>query len=230
MKLIRRFLTIGMIIVGTCSCSTLQNFIAAPTNLETITALKEILNSSALRTLTSLATASDSGLIGLLPEEVRPVVATLRTLGLGSQLDQLDQKVTDVSKIALKESSGLMEDAISQVRFEDAVAVVTGGENAATTVLKNAMYGAVSQRYGDRLDTELSKVDETKHWDTAISAYNLFAKNKIEGRLSDFIAKRAVDAIFVGMGKEEAVIRKNPASLDKEVVTRVFDYYKNNKG
>jgi|GEM_PF-3945148 len=34
---------------------------------------------------------------------------------------------------------------------------------------------------------------------------------------------------FIGMGKEEAVIRQNPSALGSAVVTKVFDYYKNKK-
>jgi len=207
----------------------LQNIALAPSNLETINAVKEVLNGSAFKAIEGLAKASNGGLEAILPEEVRPVLATLKTLGLGEEINQLDKKLGVVSEAAYLESKGLMSDAIKEVKFDDAASIVLGGENAATIALKNAMYGAVKKRYSKRLDGQLANVDETKHWDTAVSAYNLFAKNKIEGTLSDFISERAVDAVFVAMGKEEAVIRKNPASLDKAVVTKVFDYYKDKK-
>lgn len=222
------FLLVSLLILGS-SCSTLQNLAMAPSNLETINAVKEVLNGSAFKAIEGLAKASNGGLEAVLPEEVRPVLATLKTLGLGDEINKLDKKVGIVSEAAYIESKGLMSDAIKEVKFEDAASIVMGGENAATIALKNAMYGAVKKRYSSKLDGQLANIDETKHWDTAVSAYNLFAKNKIEGTLSDFIAERAVDAVFVAMGKEEAVIRKNPASLEKAVVTKVFDYYKDKK-
>ena len=222
------FLLFALLVLGS-SCSTLQNLAMAPSNIETINAVKEVLNGSAFKAIEGLAKASNGGLEAVLPEEVRPVLATLKTLGLGDEINKLDKKVGMVSEAAYIESKGLMSDAIKEVKFEDAASIVMGGENAATIALKNAMYGAVKKRYASRLDGELANIDETKHWDTAVSAYNLFAKNKIEGSLSDFIAERAVDAVFVAMGKEEAVIRKNPASLEKAVVTKVFDYYKDKK-
>lgn len=211
------------------SCKTIQNVGSAPSNIETLLAVKEVLNSSAFRSLESVAKTSDGGLMALLPDEVQPVMATLRTLGLGGQIDALNKKVEIASEAVLIEGKGLMSDAISEFKAEDAASIILGGENAATIALKNAMYGAVKKRYSSQLDDKLSDIDEVKHWDTAVSTYNLFAKNKIDGRLSDFIAERAVDAVFIGMGKEEAVIRQNPASLGKDVVTRVFDYYQNKK-
>ena len=164
----------------------------------------------------------------MLPDEAQPVIATLKTLGLGDDIEKLNKKVEVASEAVLIEGKGLMSDAISEFKAEDAASIILGGENAATIALKNAMYGAVKKRYSANLDNKLANVDEVKHWDTAVSTYNLFAKNKIKGSLSDFIAERAVDAVFIGMGKEEAVIRQDPASLGKDVVTRVFDYYKNN--
>ncbi len=219
-------LTILGLLLG--SCSTLQNIASAPSNIETLLAVKEVLNSSAFRSLETLGRASDNGLIGLLPDEAQPVIATLKTLGLGDDIEKLNKKVEVASEAVLIEGKGLMSDAISEFKAEDAASIILGGENAATIALKNAMYGAVKKRYSANLDNKLANVDEVKHWDTAVSTYNLFAKNKIKGSLSDFIAERAVDAVFIGMGKEEAVIRQDPASLGKDVVTRVFDYYKNN--
>lgn len=223
------FLSLSIVGLLFSSCKTIQNVGSAPSNIETLLAVKEVLNSSAFRSLESVAKTSDGGLMALLPDEVQPVMATLRTLGLGGQIDALNKKVEIASEAVLIEGKGLMSDAISEFKAEDAASIILGGENAATIALKNAMYGAVKKRYSSQLDDKLSDIDEVKHWDTAVSTYNLFAKNKIDGRLSDFIAERAVDAVFIGMGKEEAVIRQNPASLGKDVVTRVFDYYQNKK-
>ena len=207
------------------SCSTLQQLAYVPSRLENIQAVKELLNGSAFRALAIVANSANQGIEGLLPKEVRPVISTLRTIGLGNEIDQLDRKVGMASKAVLSESTGLMEDAIYQLDIADAVGIIKGEPNAATALLKNAMYDAVKNRYSQKLDGELSKIDETKHWETAVSAYNLFAKNKIEGSLSEFIAEKAVDAVFLTMSNEETEIRKDVNVLEKEVLSRVFDYH-----
>jgi len=132
-----------------------------------------------------------------------------------------------VSKVALSESQGIMTDAIKEVSFGDAVSVVLGGEDAATAVLKNAMYGAVKKRYSSRIDQQLQGTEAAQYWPLATGAYNMFSSKKIDGNLSDFMAERAVDAIFLTMGKEEKQIRNNYQALGDQVVTKVFDYYKN---
>ena len=125
----------------------------------------------------------------------------------------------------LTESEGIVSDAISELKFTDAVAVVLGGEDAATNVLKRAMYDTVKKRYSSRIEQELGKTDALKYWPIAASAYNLFARDKMESSLPDFLAERSVDALFIAMGKQEASIRTDYRSLGNSVVTKVFDYY-----
>lgn len=203
--------------------------VAEPTSLETISALHEVLNSSAFRTINTLRNLDKNGVESVLPKEIQPVLANLKKMGFGSEIDKITKSVGIASKLVAEESTGIVKDAIKQVKFKDAVAVVLGGEDAATAVMKEAMYGAVKQRYSSRLEAELSKSQVLEYWPLATTAYNLFAKNKIDANLPDFLAERSVDALFLGMGREEAKIRKDPASLGNAVVTKVFDYYQKKK-
>lgn len=211
------------------SCSVLKDISLAPTNLETITAVREILDSSAFRAIKTLQKLNKEGVDGFIPPEFQPVLASLKTLGLGKELENIEQKIGTVSKIMAEEGSGIMKDAIKEVKFKDAVAIVVGEPDAATNVLRNAMYASVKNRYSSKLETELEKLDILQYWPLAAGAFNLFAKKKVDTSLPDFMAERAVDALFLTMGKQEAQIRKDPGQLGKAVVTKVFDYYSKRK-
>ena len=209
-----------MIATLNSSCKVLEELALAPSEFETISALKEVLNSSAFRSIATLKKLNDSGVEGLLPQELQPVFATLRNVGLGSKIDDVNKQIVSVSGTVVEESGLIMSDAIKELTFADAVAVVTGGKDAATQVLREAMYASVKKRYSSRLDDELQKngSDALRYWPIATNAYNLFSDNKIEGSLPDFLAERSVDALFLTMGAEETEIRKDPASLGKAVV------------
>jgi len=211
------------------SCGTMKQLGLAPTSFETISAVREVLNGSAFKAIRTLQKLNKSGVAGLLPEQLQPVLGTMKTLGLGKEIETITKQIGNISGKVASESGGIMKDAIKEVKFDDAVAIVLGGENAATQVLKQAMYGSVKKRYSSQLDSELAKTDALQYWPMAAGAYNLFAKKKVDGKLSDFIAERSVDALFLTMGKEESKIRKDPKSLGKNVVTKVFDYYAKNK-
>ena len=200
-----------------------------PSTFETVSALKEVLNSSAFRSISTLKKMNDGGIEALLPKEIQPVLGTLRNIGLGNEIETVSSQIVNVSGLVVEESGYIMADAIKEVSFTDAVAIVVGGEDAATQVLREAMYASVKKRYSSRLEEELTKGDALKYWPMATGAYNLFSENKIKTSLPDFIAERSVDALFITMGKEESKIRKDPASLGKAVVTKVFDYYNNRR-
>ncbi len=207
------------------SCSVMKDLGLKPSHLETVMALKNILDSSTFRALKTLKNVNDGGIEGALPKEVGTVLRTLKTVGYGNEVDQVMNSISSASKVMLTESEGIIGDAISELKFTDAVAVVLGGEDAATNVLKRAMYDTVKKRYSARMEEELGKTDALTYWPIAAGAYNIFAKNKMEGSLPDFLAERSVDALFLAVGKQEASIRTDYKSLGNSVVTKVFDYY-----
>lgn len=223
------FCLIAFTILLSTSCSVVKNLNIKPSDLETVMALKNILDSSTFNALKTLKNINAGGIENALPSEVGTVLKTLKTVGYGDEIDHVTNAISNASKVMLTESEGIVGDAISELKFTDAVAVVLGGEDAATNVLKRAMYETVKKRYSSRLEQELGKTDALEYWPIASSAYNIFAKNKIDNSLSDFLAERSVDALFIAIGKEEASIRTDYKSLGNNVVTKVFDYYSKNK-
>ncbi len=203
-----------------------------PTDLESALALKEVLNSStfkAIKTLNNMRSGTDG-----LPKEIQPVLSAMKTLGYGDQVETVKKQIVKASTIVADESEVIMKQAIKDVSFKDAAKIVVTGGDAATSVLKQSMYKTVSMRYSERLDQELGKTDATQYWPLAAGAYNIFAKEKVDDKLSDFLAKRAVDALFLTVGAKEKETRVDYKKVGSTVVNKVFDYYQdkkiNNKG
>ncbi len=212
------------------SCATLGKLGLKPSHLETVLALKNILDSSTFKAIKTLKTMNSNGVASGLPKEVNTVLRTLKTLGYGDEIDQITKSIVAASGVVLSESEGIIGDAIGELKFTDAVAVVLGGENAATNILKRAMYSTVKKRYSTRLENELGATGALKFWPLAAGAFNMFSKDKVDNSLPDFLAERAVDGLFIAIGKQESNIRTDYRSMGDRVVTKVFDYYtKKNK-
>lgn len=220
-----RSISLTLFVVMFSSCTVLNQMGIKPSTLETALALKEILNSSTFKTIKTLKNLSEGSTNGMLPPEVDKVLGGLSALGFGDDIKKVNQQISQASGVALSESEGIITDAIKELSFTDAASIVLGGEDAATGVLKNAMYKSVKKRYSQRLANALAGQEATKYWPMAANAYNLFAKNKVDSSLEDFLAERAVDAVFLGIGKNEKAIRSDYKSLGSQVVTKVFDYY-----
>lgn len=217
-------LTISFILT---SCAGLKNALPIPTDLESALALKEVLNSSTFKAIKTLHSMK-SGTSGI-PKEIEPVLAAMKTLGYGDQVEKVKSEIVNASAIVATESEVIMKQAIKDVSFTDAAKIVVTGGDAATGVLKKSMYNTVSLRYSDRLDAELQKTDAPKYWPLAAGAYNIFAKEKVDSKLSDFLAKRAVDALFLTIGAKEKETRVDYKQVGSKVVNKVFDYYQDKK-
>lgn len=224
-----RVILLCLLLVGFTSCKTVSHLMTEPSVLENITAVKEVMNSSAFKAISTLTKLGSDDPTSALPKEIGMVLGALKTLGMGDEVDKTLKSIGNASRIVTAESKALMQESIQELDIKDAAAIVLGGENAATSVLKQAMYGSVKKRYSARLDQELNKTDASKYWPIAANAYNLFAKNKVDGKLSDFMAERAVDGLFLTMGKEEKKVRTDYKSLGSQTVNKVFDYYMKKK-
>lgn len=222
---------ISSVLIALClflsSCAGLKNVLPIPTDLESALALKEVLNSStfkAIKTLNDMKSGTDG-----LPKEIQPVLAALKTVGYGDKVEGITKSIKNASKVAAAESELIMKDAIKQLKFKDAAKIVVTGGDAATTVLKQAMYKSVLNRYSEKIDLELEKSDVNKYWPIAAGAVNIFAKEKVDKKASDFLAKRAVDGLFLSVGAKEKDTRESYKKLGNKVVNKVFDYYKDKK-
>ncbi len=211
------------------SCKTLGELGIKPSGFETVMALKNMLDSSTFKAIKKLKNINDGGIESALPSEIGTVLKSLKAVGYGDEVDNVTKSIGQASALVLSESESIIGDAISELKFTDAVAVVLGGEDAATNVLKRAMYNTIKKKYSNRLGQELDKTEVNKYWPIATGAFNIFASNKVEGSLPDFLAERAVDGVFLAIGKEEAKARTDYKAIGDKVVTKVFDYYSKNK-
>ncbi len=215
-----------MLLSTSYSCNTVKNLVGEPSALETITALRNLLDNSTLRAVSKLRKMQNGGLESILPQELGTVLNGLRSFGLTKEIDQVSEQIGKASQIALEESGHIIKGSIAQLSFSDASKVVLGGENAATSVLKQAVYKSVKNRYSEKIKSELESTDAIRYWSMAAGAFNLLSNEKIDKNLPNFLAKSAVDGLFLSIGHQEKDIRLNYRDLGDKIVTKVFDYYK----
>jgi len=231
MKKIKHLFTLCLIAtLGFTSCDAAKLLLGEPSETEVLYALTKLLDSSALNAISTVSNLSNNGIESLLPEELRPVLGVLKTTGAIKNVDNIEAKIGEISQEVTAETGEILRDAVKELSFTDAIAVVLGGEDAATQVLKSAMYATAKKRYSDKIENELFAVDPNilEYWSAGTSAYNLLSKEKVDSSLADFLAERSVDVLFGSIGKSESNIRGNIDGLGDVVVSKVFDYYRTN--
>lgn len=160
----------------------------------------------------------------LLPPEAQKVEKTLRSVGLGKQVDEAILSMNRAAEDACKNAAPIFVNAIKQISFQDALGILKGSDTAATAYLKSKTTHPLTEAFRPVIETSLQKVDATKHWNSLVTSYNKLplVRQKLNPDLSAYVTERALSGIFYQVAAEEKEIRKNPLARTSDILNKVF--------
>jgi hypothetical protein len=147
----------------------------------------------------------------------------LRTLGLGGQVDELVTAMNRAAEAAVPEARVLLVDAVKQMSVQDATAILTGPEDAATQYFRRATSEKLAARFLPIVQQATAKVGVAKEYnDVAGRAAQLGLVDAKDASLEGYVTQKALDGLFVMMAKEEKAIREDPLGQSSRILKRVF--------
>lgn len=234
-KRITQVFSLSIYIILT-SCATVTQItdgmsqsILTPSSTEINSALKE-----ALEQATGISTErlhlkdgylSNLDVKILFPPEAKQIENTLRSLGLGSMVDQVIVSVNRAAEDAAIEAKPIFESAIKQMSIQDVKNILLGENNAATQYFAKTTSDSLNAKFSPIIETSLKKVDATKYWEDATTRYNKvpFVK-KVNTDLTGYVTQKAIDGLFIEIAKEELKIREQVSSRKSALLQKVFGY------
>lgn len=188
--------------------------------------LKEALQVGAERGTAKLSSVDgffkDAAIKILMPEEAKKVEQTLRTIGMGKQVDNAILSMNRAAEDASKSAAPIFINAIKQMSIQDAAGILKGGDFAATDYLKSKTSNSLTEAFRPVIEQSLGKVNATRYWSTIFSTYNQFALQKVNPDLSAYVTEKALSGIFHEIGLQEQKIRKDPMAQTTELLKKVF--------
>jgi hypothetical protein len=158
----------------------------------------------------------------LMPPEAQKVEKTLRSVGLGGQVDKAILAMNRAAEDAAEAAAPIFLDAIKSMSFEDALGILRGGDNAATNYLQSKTTASLTKAFRPIIDQSLQKVDATKYWDDVFTTYNKFSRDKVNTDLPAYVTERALAGLFYQVAEEEKKIRKDPLARTSDILKKVF--------
>lgn len=205
-----------------------------PSTLEIASGIKQALEIGTSRGA-DLLSAKD-GFMGnlavkiLFPPEAQKVEKTLRSVGMGKLADNVILSLNRAAEDAAKEAKPIFIAAIKQMTITDATNILLGSKDAATNYFKRVTTAQLMQKFKPVITTSLAKVGATKHWGNAANQYNKLPLVKpVNTDLSDYVAQKAIDGMFIQVAQEELKIRDNLGSRSTSLLQKVFGYADKNK-
>jgi len=196
-------------------------------NDEIIRGLKEALNVG-----TSGATASASAIGGFMknplikipfPPEAKLVESKARQFGMSKEVDKFILTMNRAAEDASKEAAPILLNAIKGMSITDGLSILKGGDNAATTFLRNKTTAELTGKFSPIVKNSINKVELTKFWNPIITRYNrLPGVRKQNPDLDKYVTSKALEGLFILLAQEEAKIRKDPAAQVSDLLRKVF--------
>jgi hypothetical protein len=133
------------------------------------------------------------------------------------------EKVNHAAEDAVKKASPIFVNAITSMTINDAMGILMGEKNSATTYLNSKTYNPLMGEFEPVIVTALNKYGALDYWTDAVTAYNKipFVK-KVNPKLEQYITEKALVSLFDRVEKEELNIRQNIGARSTDLLKRVF--------
>ncbi len=161
----------------------------------------------------------------LLPADAQKVADKLRSIGMNKEVDNVILKLNEGAENAVKTAKPIFFDAVSNMNFNDAMGILTGGKSSATNYLKQNTTSALTIAFKPKIQESLDEIGLTKYWSDLVAVYNRIPTvQKLNPDLNSFVTDKALFALFSKVEEEENIIRDNISSRNTDMMKKAFAY------
>jgi len=163
----------------------------------------------------------------LLPPKLQTAGKTMRMVGMGAQVDELEIGMNRAAELAAPEAKQIFLRALTRMTFNDARGILSGGDTAATQYFKRESTEELTEAFTPIVHQAMERVG-------VIRQYNRLTQNTMASRftqsqtrnfdLDAYVVGKTLDGLFYVLGQEEARIRKNPAAQTTALLREVFGH------
>lgn len=158
-----------------------------------------------------------------LPGSLARVKKALGPLGMGAMADDLELRLNRAAESAVPRAKRLFWDAITQMTMDDVRSIYNGPKDAATQYFRGKMSQPLAKDMEPIVSDELGRVGAIQSYDRMIGQYrSLPFVPDAKANLTQYVLEKAIDGIFLYLGREEAAIRENPAKRTTAILQKVF--------
>ena len=224
---------------ATAGCATLQRDMAgvlggnaagsgALDEPTVVAGLKEALRVGTQNTVQT--TARVDGFLGnqliriVVPEQLASAASTLRQLGLGGQVEQLETGMNRAAELAAGEARDVFWNAITGMTIADAWGILHGGNTAATDYFRERTQASLRARFHPIVVQKIQEVGVSRVYGRIADAYNSLPVSGTQRLvdLDEYVTDRALAGLFTVLATEEQRIRRDPLARTTELLRRVF--------
>lgn len=159
-----------------------------------------------------------------LPPSLQRVESLLRSAGADRYADRFVETMNHAAEQAVGEATPLFRDALASMSLEDARAILSGPDDAATEYFRQATGARLYDKVLPLVQRTTAEAGVTSAYKSLIDRLG-FAGGMLGGdalELDRYVTEKTLDGLFLMVAEEERRIRENPVARGSELLRKVF--------
>lgn len=201
--------------------------IADLSNKDTSSGIKEALVRGAETAVSQLGKPNgfmgDSRVKIPLPDSLQQAEGMMRQFGMGKQADELIETMNRAAELAVVEAKPILVNAVRTMSFDDAKAILTGGEGAATAYFKRTTSAPIGEKFLPVVKKATAKVklaDKYNQYAGKAAKFGLIDAK--DANLDTYVTQKALDGLYLMIAEKEKAIRADPIGSGSALLKMVF--------
>jgi hypothetical protein len=201
--------------------------IADLSNADAVSGLKQALTDGSAAAVKMLG--QDNGYFGNakvkipLPPSLQKIESGLRMMGMKKQADELVLSMNRAAEAAAPEAKQLLVDAVKKMSVQDAKAILTGGDTAATDYFRRTTETQLTQRFLPIVKKSTDRVGLAQQYNSlAGQGASLGLVKKDDASIETYVTRKALDGLYLMIAEQEKSFRQNPVGATSDIVKKVF--------
>lgn len=162
-----------------------------------------------------------------LPESLKKVEGMMRAMGMKRQADELELAMNRAAESAVTEAKPLLVDAVKNMSVEDAKAILTGGDSAATEYFRRKTAEPLAKKFLPIVKKSTAQVGLAEKYNAiAGKGSQLGVIDASQASIEQYVTKKALDGLYTMIADEEKALRQDPVGATSSLVQKVFSALK----
>jgi hypothetical protein len=158
-----------------------------------------------------------------LPDSLAKAEKVMRRVGQGRRADELVLTMNRAAETAVAEAKPVLVGAVKKMTVSDAKAILTGGDTAATDYFRRTTSAPLHAKFLPVVKRATAKVGLAQKYNAYAQKgvrYGLVKEDQAD--LDDYVARKALDGLFLVLADEEKKIRADPVGAASRIIGKVF--------
>nr|WP_298165586.1 DUF4197 domain-containing protein [uncultured Pseudomonas sp.] len=158
-----------------------------------------------------------------LPGKLGKAAKTMKMMGMGAQVDQLEASMNQAAEAAVPQAQALLVESVKKMTVQDAKSILTGPQDSATQYLNKTSREQLRAQFLPIVKQATDQVGLAKQYNAfAGQAATFGVIDAKSASIENYVTEQALDGLFEMIAKQEASLRQNPAGAATSLAKKVF--------